>query len=155
MRRGLLLLGPLLFAALWAGCGSDNPKLIPQTQSAALVETIDEIGAACDDGDADRARAGVEAANQQVSELPRAVDQRLRENIRGWLAHVQGRIDNDCKAEETPTPTPSETPTETPSPTPTAAPTETATPEATETPAPEPTVEPPGDGGVPAPEGTG
>ncbi len=156
-RRPTLALGLLLVAVPLAGCGSEDPELIPQTRASALTSTIDEIQAACDDNDTTKAKAAVRAANQQVSELPRRVDTELKRNIRDWLTHIDDRVDNDCKAEETPTPTPSATETPTPSPTetPTPEPTETPTPEPTETPTPEPTVEPPGDGGVLAPEDQG
>ena len=139
-----------------AGCGSEDPELIPQTRASALTSTIDEITAACDDNDTAKAKAAVQTANRQVSELPRRVDGELRRNIRDWLRHIDDRIDRDCKAEETPTATPEPTETPTPEPTetatPTPEPTETPTPEPTETPTPTPTVEPPGDGGVIAPE---
>ena len=153
-RRPSLALGLLLVAVPLAGCGSEDPELISQTRASALTSTIDEITAACDDNDTAKAKAAVEAANQQVSELPRRVDGELKRNIRDWLTHIDDRIDQDCKADETPTPTPSatETPTPEPTETPTPEPTETPTPEPTETPTPEPTVEPPGDGGVIAPE---
>ena len=153
-RRPSLALGLLLVAVPLAGCGSDDPELIPQTRASALTSTIDEITAACDANDTAKAKAAVEAANQQVSELPRRVDAQLKRNIRDWLAHIDDRIERDCKAEETPTPTPSatETPTPEPTETPTPEPTETPTPEPTETPTPTPTVEPPGGGGVIAPE---
>ena len=153
-RRPSLALGLLLVAVPLAGCGSEDPELIPQTRAGALTSTIDEIQAACEDNDTAKAKAAVQAANQQVSELPRRVDTELKRNIRDWLSHIDDRIERDCKAEETPTPTPSATETHTPEPTetPTPEPTETPTPEPTETATPEPTVEPPGDGGVIAPE---
>jgi outer membrane biosynthesis protein TonB len=156
-RRPILALGLLLAAISMAGCGSEDPELIPQTRASALTSTIDEITAACDAEDPAKAKAAIEAANQQVSELPRKVSRELKDNIADWLAHIEDRVDSDCKAkaEETPTPTPTESPTPTPTESPTPTPTETATPEPTETPAaptPTPTVEPPGDGGVPAPE---
>ena len=158
-RRPILAFGLLLAVIPMAGCGSEEPELIPQTRASALTSTIDEIKAACDAEDPAKAKAAVEAANQQVSELPRKVDRELKANVREWLDHIGGRIDNDCKAAEeespTPTPTPSETATPEPTETATPEPTETATPEPTETPAPEPTVEPPGDGGVLAPEDQG
>jgi hypothetical protein len=142
-RRPLLALGLLLAVIPMAGCGSEDPELIPQDRASALTSTIDEITAACDAEDTAKAKAAAEAANRQVSELPRRVDADLKRNIRDWLSHIESRVDNDCEAkqEETPTPTPTETATPTP--------TETATP----APTPSPTVEPPGDGGVPAPEG--
>jgi len=157
-RRPLLVLGLLLAVIPVAGCGSEDPELISQTRASALTSTIDEITAACDDEDPAKAKAAVEAANQQVSELPRRVDAELRGNIREWLSHIEGRIDSDCKAEEeeeetpTPTPTPTETPTPTPTETPTPEPTETPTAEPTAEPTESPGVEPPGEGGVPAPE---
>jgi len=154
LHRLPLALAVLLAAIPLAGCGSDDPELIPQTRASALTSTIDEIQSACDDNDTAKAKAAVEAANQQVSELPRRVDAKLKRNIRDWLTHIEDRIDRDCKAEETPTatPEPTETPTPEPTETPTPEPTETPTPEPTETATPTPTVEPPGDGGVIAPE---
>jgi hypothetical protein len=158
-RRPPLALGLLLAALAMAGCGSEEPELIPQTRASALTTTIDEITAACEDNDTAEAKAAVDAANRQVSELPRRVDAELKRNIRNWLRHIDDRIDQDCKPEETPTPTatetPQPTPTETPTPTPTPTETPTPTPTPTETATPTPTVEPPGDGGVIAPEDEG
>src|SRR4051794_18385801 len=159
-RRRSLLLGLLLATVPLAGCGSDNPELIPSTRASALSSTVDEIKAACDAGDTAKATAAVTAANQQVSELPRRVDAKLRKNLADWLAHIGDRVDQDCKKDETPTPTPTPTATETETPTPTETetptPTETATPSPTETasPAPSATVEPQGNGGVSAPDDT-
>jgi hypothetical protein len=163
--RPLLALGLLLAVILMAGCGSEEPELIPQSRASALTSTLDEVTSACDAEDPAKAKAAVKAANQQVSELPRRVSNELKRNMRDWLSHIEDRIDRDCEAKEEETPTatataaPTETatpaPTETPTPTPTPTPTETATPAPTETPVPTPTVEPPGSGGVPAPEDPG
>jgi hypothetical protein len=160
-RRRSLALGLLLAAVPLAGCGSENPKLIPQSDAGALSSTVDEIAAACDDHDTTKAKTAVTAANQQVSELPRRVDAKLRRNLQEWLSHIEDRIDRDCKSEEpsptsTATPSATETPTETATPSPTPTETETPTPTPTESPTPSPTstVEPPGNGGVPAPEDT-
>jgi len=165
-RRRPLALGLLLAAIPLAGCGSDNPELIPQSRASALASTADEITAACDAHDTAKAKAAVTAANQQVSELPRRVDAKLRRNLQEWLSHIDDRVDRDCKAEEkaTPSPTATETETETPTPTrspspspspsPTATETATASPTETATASPSPTVEPPGNGGVSAPDDT-
>jgi membrane-bound lytic murein transglycosylase len=154
-RRSSLALGLLLAAIPLAGCGKENPELIPQDRASALTSTIDEINSACDAKDTAKAKAAVEAANQQVSELPRAVDAELKRNIRQWLRHIDDRVDQDCAKQEESTPTAAPTATETATPepteTPTPTPTETATPTPTETPSATPTVEPPGDGGVLAP----
>jgi hypothetical protein len=155
-RRPPLALGVLLAAFFLAGCGQDdNPELIPENRASALTSTIDEITAACDANDTAEAKAAVQAANQQVSELPRRVDAELKSNLRDWLNHIGDRVEQDCAKEEEATPTPTETPTatptETPTETPTPTPTETPTPTPTETPSATPTVEPPGDGGVLAP----
>ena len=156
-RRPILALGLLLAAIPLAGCGKENPELIPQDRASALTSTIDEINSACNAKDTAKAKAAVEAANQQVSELPRAVDAELKRNIRQWLRHIDDRVDQDCAKQEESTPTAAPTatetatpePTETPTPTPTK--TATPTPTATETPSATPTVEPPGGGGVLAP----
>jgi outer membrane biosynthesis protein TonB len=164
-RRRSLALGLLVAAIAMAGCGSDNPRLIPKTRADALASTVDKIAQACDDGNTAKAKAAVTAANQQVSELPRRVDDKLVKNMQDWLTYIEGRIARDCKKNaKTPTPTatpsPTQAPIQTPTPTPTptqtqtATPTPTPTPKPTETAAPSPTpsVEPQGSGGVSAPE---
>jgi hypothetical protein len=159
-RRRSLALGLLLTAIPLAGCGSDNPELIPQSRASALSSTVDEIAAACDAHDTAKAKAALTTANQQVSTLPRRVNAKLRKNLQDWLNHIDSRLDQDCKASKSPTPTatPSatESPTETPTPSATQTPTETATPSptASASPSPTPTVSPPGNGGVSAPDDT-
>jgi hypothetical protein len=155
--RRSLALGLLLAAIPLAGCGSQNPKLIPQSRASALSSTVDDIASACDDHDITKAKTAVTAANQQVSELPRRVDAKLRQNLQDWLSHIESRLDRDCKAKEasptaTATPSATETPTETATPTPTETETPTPTPTETATPSPTATVEPPGNGGVSAPD---
>src|SRR5215218_5657971 len=81
-RRPILALGLLLAVIPMAGCGSEDPELIPQTRASALTSTIDKISAARDDNDPAKAKAAVQAANQQVSELPRRVNAQLKENVR-------------------------------------------------------------------------
>jgi hypothetical protein len=70
-RRRSLALGLLLTVIPLAGCGSENPELIPQSRASALSSTADQIGSACDANDTVKAKAAIAAANQQVSELPR------------------------------------------------------------------------------------
>jgi outer membrane biosynthesis protein TonB len=156
MRHRLTLALALAAAALAAGCGQDNPRLIPEDRAQALVDIVDQIETACADQDVQAAQAAVDEANAQVSELPRRVDDALQGNMRDWLRQIERRLDRDCKpkeAEKTPSPTetpaPTETPTPTPTPTPTETPTPTATPTATETPAP--TATPTTTGGAEAP----
>jgi hypothetical protein len=155
IRRSLV--GPALVAALLlTACGSSDPKLIPQDRADQLTQTVDDIAARTNDEDCDGAEEALRDARNQVSELPRTVDRKLKRNLNQWLDQIGSKIDTDCKPEQTPTATetPSETPTatETPSETPTATetPSETPTPTATETAPPEetPTVEPPDTGGV-------
>ena len=158
---------PFLAAALgalaFAGCGSDDPALIPSADADQLTALVVEARDASDAGECDRARRAVSEAELQLSGLPRRTDKRLKANLRQWLDHLDGRIAADCKppeTEQTPTPEPTEEPTETPTAEPTEEPTETPTPTAT----PEPTVtvdpgaggvpeEQPGTGGVPPEEG--
>jgi hypothetical protein len=152
--RALLLVAPAL---LLAGCGQDDPGLIPQDRAQALVETVDQIESSCSNEDRIEAQTALDEAAAQVNELPRSVDDELQRNLRQWLRHIERRLDRDCEpqAEETPAPTETATPEATETPTPT----ETATPEPTETPTPtatpEPTETPSGEGGVPAPDEEG
>ena len=156
----LLLPGLALAAALFvSACGSSNPKLIPQDRADALSNSVDRIAQKTDDHDCSAAQRALSSARAQVSELPRKVDRRLKSNLNDWLSHIAQEIPKDCKASETPTPSPSETPTETPSETPTETPTKTATATPTETataaPSETPTVQPPDTGGVNPGDGNG
>jgi outer membrane biosynthesis protein TonB len=159
MRHRALLALALACAALAAGCGQDNPRLIPEDRATALVDTVDQIESACSDEDVIAAQQQVDEARAQVTELPRQVDPQLKENLLQWLEQIERRLDRDCEAkpEETPTETATPEPTETATPEPTETatpePTETATPEPTETPAP--TETPPPEGGAQAPEEEG
>jgi outer membrane biosynthesis protein TonB len=160
--RALLALAPVL-AALAAGCGQENQRLIPEDRATALVETVDRIEAACADQDPREAQRQVDEARAQVQELPRRVDNSLKNNMKEWLDRIERRLDNDCEPEPEETPVPTETatpvPTETATPEPTETatpePTETATPEPTETATPEPTETPTGGGGVEVPDEDG
>jgi carbohydrate-binding DOMON domain-containing protein len=163
MRRALGVV--LAAAALAAGCGQDNPRLIPQSDSDELVAAVDRIESACANHDADEARQAVQDAKAIANGLPRRVDNRLEENIGQWLDHIESRVGRDCKAKEkTPTPEPTETAAPTQTPTATPAPTETATPTETPTETPTPTetatptatptaTETPDSGGAAAPQG--
>jgi hypothetical protein len=146
---------PLVAAAVGAlvlaGCGSDNPALIPQGDADQLTALVSEARDASAAGECDRARRAVGEAERQLSGLPRKTDKRLKANLKQWLDYLDARIAEECKApepEETATPTPTE-----PEQTATPEPTETATPEPTETATPEPTVTvDPGTGGEGVPE---
>jgi outer membrane murein-binding lipoprotein Lpp len=160
----MLLLGAALAAALLvAACGSSNPKLIPQDRADRLNQAVDEVASRTDASDCNGARDALRDARNQVSELPREVDQKLKRNLNQWLDHIGERIPQDCKAKSTPTTTPSatetSTPTETPTETPTKTPTETPTASPTETPSATPTdtptVQPPDTGGVVPGDGNG
>jgi outer membrane biosynthesis protein TonB len=160
----LLLLGLALAATLsLSACGGSNPELIPQDRADELTTTVDEIASRTSDEDCEGADDALRSARNQVAELPRQVDGGLKDNLNEWLDQIGSRIEDDCKPEETPTPTATETetPTETPTPeeteTPTPTPTATETPPPEETPPPgeEPTVEPPDTGGVDPGDGDG
>jgi hypothetical protein len=131
MRRLPLL---VLVVAVLAGCGQSNPDLIPQSNAEALQATADKITDACSSEDRSEARAQVRAAQRQIDQLPRAVDSKLKQNLEDWINRIQSRITDDCRAEATPTPTPTEEATETATPTETATETPTPTETATETP---------------------
>jgi cell division septation protein DedD len=151
--RVILLVAPAL---LLAGCGQDDPGLIPENRAQALVETVDRIEASCSDEDAVAAQQEVDEARAQVNELPRGVDRQLKQNLQEWLDRIERRLDSDCEPEPEESPTPTPTPTPEPTETPTPEPTETPTPEPTETPTAEPTAEPtetpPAEGGTQAPD---
>jgi hypothetical protein len=138
MRRVLPLAVGILAAAL-AGCGQSNPELIPQANADTLQQAADRIQQACDAHDRTEARNQVRQAKQELDALPRRVDSKLEQNLRAWLEQIDNRISRDCRAEETPTPSPTETAaptqtaTETPTEQPTEQPTETATATPTET----------------------
>jgi len=154
MQRSLPLGLALAAALLLPGCGSSNPKLIPQDRADQLIQSVDDVASRTSDSDCSGARDSLRDARNQVSELPRTVDRALKRNLNKWLDQIDSKIDTDCKPESTPTATPaetatpSETATATETPSETATPTETATPSATPTATSTPTVEPPDTGGV-------
>jgi N-acetylmuramoyl-L-alanine amidase len=156
---GVMRFRSLLVAAgvstLLAGCGSDNDKLIPQSDADQLSSLVAEAGDASAAGECDAAQQAVQQAEQQLSGLPRATDRALKRNLRDWLDHLNKQIGEQCTAEpeETPTVTPTEAPTETATPEPTATETATPSPSPSPTASPEPTVTvDPGTGGEQAPE---
>src|SRR5437763_3267265 len=103
-RRAAPLLA-LAAAAVLAGCGQSNPKLIPQSRSDQLLAAVDSITQACANGNVQHVHDGVTTANHLVSSLPRKTDPGLKDNITRWLAHIDARADRDCKPQATPTPT--------------------------------------------------
>src|SRR4051812_40811248 len=107
MRHRALLALALASAALAAGCGQDNPRLIPEDRAQALVDTVDQIESACSEEDVIEAQRQVDEARAQITELPRRVDPKLKQNMQDWLDQIQRRLERDCKPEpdETPTPT--------------------------------------------------
>jgi outer membrane protein TolC len=154
----------VVVVAVLAGCGQSNPKLIPKSNAQALLATADKLQAACSSEDRSEARAQIRAAQRQLDQLPRAVDPKLKQNLRDWIDRIQSRITDDCRAAPTPTPTdtatetptPTDTATETPTPTDTASPTDTPTPTSTPTATPtaaptEAPTEPPADTATPVP----
>ena len=140
-------------ALLLAGCASSNPRMIPENRTQALLGTVNEIDQAVQAGECTVAAGKVASARAQVTELPRRVDRKLRENLTEWIDHIDRRLPRDCEEpeEETPTPTPTETETPTPTPTQTATETPTPTPTqtSTETVIPTITASPDGPDGVP------
>ena len=126
MRFRSLSAGAVLVALLAAGCGRENPELIPRQDADELIALVQEAGQAIADGDCDAAHEAVAEAERRVAELPRRVNRDLEDNLNAWLRHLDGRIETECDAtpEETATPTPTatETPTATPTPTPTTPP---------------------------------
>src|SRR5215208_5572791 len=102
------LLAAGLGVLLLAGCGSENTALIPQDDADQLTALVSEAGDAIAAGECDGAHRAVAQAKQQLGGLPRKTDRRLKRNLREWLDHLDGRIDEDCKASEE---KPEETPT--------------------------------------------
>ena len=146
MRRATLA-PALIAAALLAGCGESNRALISEYRAQALQEAIDQVESACADNNVQDAQQAIDDLSARVNELPRRVDNKLKQNLQDWVQQIDGRLDRDCEEEE---PEPTETPTAEPTETPTAEPTETPTAEPTETPAP---TETPDTGGTTGPPG--
>jgi hypothetical protein len=142
MRRALPLV--VLALAFSAGCGQSNPELLPQSSSDAMVQAADAIQTACTAEDRSEVRRQIRLIEREIDGLPNTTDKALRDNLTEWVEQIKGRVTDDCRAEETPTPTPTETATEAPTETSTPTPTSTSTPTPTETAAPTetPPVEP-------------
>jgi hypothetical protein len=168
MRLRPMLLAAGLCALALAGCGKENPKLIPQSDADRLTTLVQEAGDASATGSCDAARRAVREAEHQLAGLPRSTSTSLKANIRDWLELLDRDIKSEC-GKKSATPTATATETASPEPTPSATPTATESPTATPTPSvsPTPTVtidpgtgggqgppeEPPGTGGVPGGNG--
>jgi len=158
MRVPVVLLVAALIAL--AGCGRDNPALIPTDDAERLTALVNEIAGQVQAGECETAAATAAELGDAIEALPDRVSNRLERNLGEWTERVQTRVPRDCEPAEpaptptpTPTPAPTEVPTEEPTPEPTPEP--TTTPEPTPEPTAEPTAQPepepePGDGpGVP------
>jgi hypothetical protein len=147
MRFPAQLLAAGLCVVALAGCGKENPKLIPQSDADRLTALVQQAGDASGVGSCDGARRAVREAEHQLAGLPRKTSKSLKANIRDWLALLDRDIRDECgKQSATPTATPGETTT--PEPTETATPSATATPTQTPSATPAPTVTiDPGTGG--------
>ena len=64
MRFRSLFTGAVLAALLAAGCGRDNPELIPQQDADDLLALVQEAGQASADGECDAAREAVAEARR-------------------------------------------------------------------------------------------
>jgi hypothetical protein len=133
MRLRPMLLTAGLCALALAGCGKENPKLIPQSDADRLTTLVQEAGDASATGSCDAARRAVREAEHQLAGLPRTTSRSLKANIRDWLDLLDRDIKNEC-GKKSATPTATATATETASP----EPTESATPSATTSPSPTP-----------------
>src|SRR5918999_4500889 len=97
-----LLVVALVIAGL-AGCGQESRRLIDEARSEQLLAAVDRIESACSDEDPQAAQAAVDEATAQVNELPRRVDEGLKDNMREWLGQIEGRLERDCAPEPEPT----------------------------------------------------
>jgi hypothetical protein len=130
-----------LCAVALAGCGKENPKLIPKSDADRLTALVQEAGDASAAGSCDAARRAVREAQHQLAGLPRKTSRSLKANIRDWLDLLDRDIKDECpKTSATPTATATETAS--PEPTESATPTETPTPTATPSPSPSPSPTP-------------
>lgn len=153
-RRTLALVLAAVAGVGVAGCGTASDDGLTSAQANRLRASINSASANVRDKQCDPARNAADTGAQRVRDLPDSVDPDLQDNLAQGFSRLTDRINAECAADETPTPTPSatETPTETPSPTPTETPTETPSPTPTDTATPEPTATvDPGTGGT-APE---
>ena len=106
MQRSLPLGLALVAALLLPGCGSSNPKLIPQDRADQLIQSVDDVASRTSDSDCCGAKDALRDARNQVSELPRSVDSALKRNLNQWLDQIdeqdrqrlQARADADGDA---------------------------------------------------------
>jgi len=127
----ILVSAALAATLLVAGCG-DTAGLIPESDAQSILTGLDRLEQQIDDGDCDNVPATVADLQEQVSELPRSVDARLRARIEEGLANLATLAPRDCldqKLTTTTTTTTTTTATTTTTTTPTqTTPTQTQTP---------------------------
>ena len=92
MRFPPQLLAAGLCAVALAGCGKENPKLIPQSDADRLTALVQEAGDSSAAGSCDAARRAVREADAQLAGLPRKTSRPLKANIRAWLDHLDGPL---------------------------------------------------------------
>ena len=151
MFRALPLGLALAAALILSACGSSNPKLIPEDRADQLTRVADQVAQRTSDHRCTAALSALRRARNQVAELPRPVDRRLKANLNAWLDQIGSRIPAECKPKASPTPAETATaaPTQAPTQAPTASPSPTPSPSPTKTPTPSPTAtaSPPPDSG--------
>ena len=133
-----------------AGCGSDGgtdpSRFLPPSDAARLESLVGQAVRANGRGECDQAEGAVQAAREQLEQVPETVAKRLTRNIDDWLVYLGETIGSECGQEPESTPSatasPTESPTETPDKTTEETPTPSPTPEETETPTPSPTASP-------------
>jgi hypothetical protein len=136
MSSRALVLG-LVAAVAMAGCGKQNPNLIPSDQSDQITSEVDAAQNAISSQDCRSARDALKRAARDVAHL-KARSHTLRVQLGALVSDAQSKLDQ-CHGAKTPTPTPSDTASPTLTPTATAAvPTATATASASPSPSPTP-----------------
>jgi hypothetical protein len=123
-------------SAALVACGSsasDRSDLIPQRSAERLKSALSDVRSAVDDGNCDAAARAISRARGVLVNLPRAVDDRLVTRLRQGIDNLQKIAPDECRKQDTQTPTSDTTETTTPETTPTTATTDTATTPTTST----------------------
>jgi hypothetical protein len=99
MRRGLPQLAALTLgvgAALLAGCGSGTRGGIPRSDASDIKGQLEDIRNRVSDGSCDNLSSQLRDVNTSIDNLPRAVDNRLVEELRDGADRLQVAAVRDC-----------------------------------------------------------
>lgn len=96
----LLVLGVLAALAAGAGCGRDESKLIDRDEARPMVEDLNRVERALDDGRCSDARSALQTLSSHAAELSPRVDTKLRERLGEGIDALADQVPDECESKD-------------------------------------------------------